>query len=50
MPQKDQSSRLGSSPSPIANRIIKNSENGQKTLPPNGTAVKQAYNKKTVKV
>jgi hypothetical protein len=48
MPQKDMSSKLGKSSSPIVNRVIQNSKNVQQPLPCN-TATKEAFNKKPIK-
>ena len=44
-PQKDQSSRIGTSSSPIVNSVIQNSKDGQKT----GQTTADAFNKKPVK-
>lgn len=49
MPQKDMSSKIGSSPSKVMQRVIDNNKNVQKPLPV-ATATKQAYNKEPVKV
>ncbi len=48
MPQKDMSSKMGKSSSPIVDRVIQNSKDQQKPLPV-ASATKEAYNKKTVK-
>jgi hypothetical protein len=49
MPQIDQSSKLGHSPSPTIEMVKENNANVQKVLPV-GSATKAAYNKETVKV
>lgn len=45
MPQKDQSSKLGKSSSPVVNRVIQNSKGGQR--PVSGTS--SQFNKKPIK-
>jgi hypothetical protein len=49
MPQQDQSSKCGSSPSPVINRVIDNCKGVQTPLPVN-TATNSAHNKKPVPV
>jgi len=48
MPQQDQSSKMGTSSSPIVNRVIQNSKGGQKPINPSNAASTQ-FNKKPVK-
>jgi hypothetical protein len=49
MPQQNQSGKLGSSSSPVVNRVIQNSKNVQQPVNVPG-AVKTSFNKKPVKV
>jgi hypothetical protein len=48
MPQQDMSSKLGTSSSPIVNKVIEKNKDVQKPLPVN-TATQQAYNKEPCK-
>lgn len=48
MPQQNQSSKLGKSSSPIVNRVIENSKNGQQPVPVPGI-VDHSFNKEPVK-
>lgn len=50
MPQQDMSSRLGKSSSPVAQRVIQNSENVQRVVPTSeATKASVQFNKKPVK-
>ena len=48
MPQQDMSSKLGKSSSPIVNRVLQNSKNGQQPVSVPGV-LKSAYNKQPIK-
>ena len=50
MPQQDMSSKLGSSPSPTANRVLQNSKDGQKTYSDPKAALAAKHTKSPVKV
>ena len=50
MPQKDMSSRIGKSPSPIAERIIKNNTNVQQPYKAPAAAIADKHTKCPVKV
>lgn len=50
MPTKDMSSKIGSSPSPTAERVIKNSTNVQQPCKSVPTALSNKFTRKPVKV
>lgn len=50
MPSKDMSSKIGSSPSPVAERVIKNNINVQQTTCDPKVALSQKFTKQPVKV
>jgi hypothetical protein len=50
MPQKDLSSQIGKSSSPIIQRVIENNKNVQATVPVPGVTKSGQLNKKTVPV
>lgn len=49
MPQQNQSGKIGSSSSPVVNRVIDNNKNVQQPLPV-ASATNQSFNKKPVPV
>jgi hypothetical protein len=49
MPQKDMSSKLGTSSSPVVNRVIENNKNVQQPVAV-PAAVKTSFNKQPVKI
>lgn len=49
MPQQNQSSKLGKSSSPVVNRVIQNSKNGQQPVSVPGVVNSGQYNKQPVK-
>ena len=49
MPQQDMSSRIGKSSSPIVNRVIQNSKDGQAPVNPATVTKSGQLNKQTVK-
>lgn len=48
MPQENQSSKLGKSSSPIVDRVIQNSKNGQQPVPVPGI-INNSFNKQPIK-
>jgi hypothetical protein len=50
MPQIDQSSKIGTSSSPVVERVIENNKNVQAVVPVPGVVNKGQYNKQTVKI
>jgi hypothetical protein len=48
MPAENQSGKIGSSSSPVMERVIDNNKNSQRTFPDNSTQT--AYNKQPVNV
>lgn len=50
MPQKDMSSKIGKSSSPVIQRVIENNKNVQKVVPVPGVVKSGQFNKDFVKV